>query len=124
MYTIANADQAPASAALTRRGLFKLGGLATAAVAGASLAGCAPQAGTPTAATGEGSAAVADGTPSFLVPPAPITEFDETRDYEVVVVGEQGEASVTIDQMAETLGTIQHEVAIGFGCSRMPRIYL
>ena len=33
-------------------------------------------------------------------------------------------ASVTIDQMAETLGTIQHEVAIGFGCSRMPRVYV
>ena len=33
----------------------------------------------------------------------------------VTIVGEQGEASVTIDQMAETLGTIQHEVAIGFG---------
>lgn len=27
----------------------------------------------------------------------------------VTIVGEQGEASVTIDQMAETLGTIQHE---------------
>ena len=36
----------------------------------------------------------------------------------------QGEASVTIDQMAETLGTIQHEVAIGFGCSRLPRLYV
>lgn len=42
---------------------------------------------------------------------------------EVTIVGEQGEASVTIDEMAETLGTIQHEVAIGFGCSRLPRIY-
>ena len=43
---------------------------------------------------------------------------------EVVIVGEQGEAAVTIDEMAETLGTIQHEVAIGFGCSRLPRIYI
>ena len=42
----------------------------------------------------------------------------------VTIVGEQGEASVTIDQMAETLGTIQHEVAIGFGCSRLPRLYV
>ena len=50
--------------------------------------------------------------------------FEPQIGDEVVVVGEQGEASVTIDQMAETLGTIQHEVAIGFGCSRMPRIYL
>ncbi len=43
---------------------------------------------------------------------------------EVVIVGSQGEAAVTIDAMAETLGTIQHEVAIGFGCSRLPRIYI
>ena len=43
---------------------------------------------------------------------------------EVVIVGEQGEAAVTIDAMAETLGTIQHEVAIGFGCSRLPRMYI
>ena len=43
---------------------------------------------------------------------------------EVVVVGSQGEAAVTIDAMAETLGTIQHEVAIGFGCSRLPRMYI
>ena len=42
----------------------------------------------------------------------------------VTIVGEQGEASVTIDQMAETLGTIQHEVAIGFGCSQLPRLYV
>lgn len=42
----------------------------------------------------------------------------------VTIVGEQGEASVTIDQMAETLGTIQHEIAIGFGCSRLPRLYV
>ena len=86
MHTIANVSQAPDSASLTRRGLFKLGGLATAVVAGTALAGCAPQQGTPVASTGEGAAA-SDGTPSFLVPPAPITEFDETRDYEVVVVG-------------------------------------
>ena len=32
-----------ATGSLSRRSLFKLGGLATAAVAGVSLAGCAPQ---------------------------------------------------------------------------------
>lgn len=42
---------------------------------------------------------------------------------EVLVVGASGDAVVTIDEMADKLGTIQHEVAIGFGCSRMPRIY-
>lgn len=42
---------------------------------------------------------------------------------EVVVVGRQGDAAVTIDDMANELGTIQHEIAIGFGCSRLPRVY-
>ncbi len=51
-------------------------------------------------------------------------DLDPQIGDEVVIVGEQGEAAVTIDQMAETLGTIQHEVAIGFGCSRLPRLYV
>nr|WP_165173329.1 alanine racemase [Adlercreutzia sp. ZJ242] len=42
---------------------------------------------------------------------------------EVLIVGEAGDAVVTIDEMADKLGTIQHEIAIGFGCSRLPRIY-
>lgn len=42
---------------------------------------------------------------------------------EVLIVGAAGDAVVTIDEMAEKLDTIQHEIAIGFGCSRMPRIY-
>ncbi len=42
---------------------------------------------------------------------------------EVLVVGAQGDAVVTIDEMAEKLGTVQHEIAIGFGCSRLARIY-
>lgn len=42
---------------------------------------------------------------------------------EVLIVGAAGDAVVTIDEMAEKLGTIQHEIAIGFGCSRLPRIY-
>lgn len=37
--------------------------------------------------TGSGATRAADGTPSFLIAPEPITEFDETRDFEVVVVG-------------------------------------
>lgn len=43
---------------------------------------------------------------------------------EVLIVGAAGDAVVTIDEMADKLGTIQHEIAIGFGCSRMPRIYV
>lgn len=42
---------------------------------------------------------------------------------EVLVVGEAGNAVVTIDEMAEILDTVPHEVCIGFGTSRMPRIY-
>ncbi len=38
-------------------------------------------------------------------------------------VGAAGDAVVTIDEMADKLGTIQHEIAIGFGCSRLPRVY-
>lgn len=41
---------------------------------------------------------------------------------EVLVVGTQGAAQVTIEEMAEKLGTLHHEVAIGFG-QRLPRIY-
>lgn len=43
---------------------------------------------------------------------------------EVVIVGRQGDSVITIDDMANKLGTIQHEIAIGFGCSRMPRVYV
>ena len=42
---------------------------------------------------------------------------------EVLVVGSQGIAQVTIDEMAEKLRTIQYEVAIGFS-QRMERIYV
>ena len=42
---------------------------------------------------------------------------------EVIIVGRQGEEEVSIDDMAEKLGTIQHEIAIGFA-QRMPRVYV
>ena len=42
---------------------------------------------------------------------------------EVLVVGSQGIAQVTIDEIAEKLGTIQYEVAIGFSHG-MERIYV
>lgn len=89
MNKIANTHVASSTAgSLSRRSLFKLGGLATAVAAGASLAGCAPQPKSASMAdTGSGATRAADGTPSFLIAPEPITEFDETRDFEVVVVG-------------------------------------
>lgn len=43
---------------------------------------------------------------------------------EVVVVGRQGDAAVTVEEMCDVLGTIPHEITIGFGCSRLPRVYV
>lgn len=74
---------------LSRRSFLKLGGFAAAGAAGATaLAGCAPQA-KGTGATEENSASAANTakTPSFLIPPDPITSFEETKEYDVVVVG-------------------------------------
>lgn len=42
---------------------------------------------------------------------------------EVLIVGSQGIAEVTIDEIAEKLGTIQYEVAIGFS-HRLERVYV
>ena len=39
---------------------------------------------------------------------------------EVLIVGQQGDAMVTIEEMCETLNTIPHELCIGFA-QRMPR---
>ena len=41
----------------------------------------------------------------------------------VTIVGREGDAVVTIDEMANTLATVQHEIAIGFS-QRMPRLYV
>lgn len=42
---------------------------------------------------------------------------------EVIVVGRQGDSIITLDDMAATLGTINYELALGFGGSRMARIF-
>lgn len=41
----------------------------------------------------------------------------------VTIVGREGNSIITLDDMAAMLGTITHELAINFGCSRLPRIY-
>ena len=41
---------------------------------------------------------------------------------EVVIVGSQGIAATTIDDMAERLKTVPYEIAVGFGKS-LPRIF-
>lgn len=42
---------------------------------------------------------------------------------EVLIVGAEGDAIVSIDEMAEKLGTIPYEICLGFGCSRLPKVY-
>lgn len=83
---------------ISRRDLLRAGGIAAAGAAvAAALPGCAPQAAT--GAVGE-SARPSDGkeatwaaghrrigTPDFLVPPDPITDVKETREYDLVVIG-------------------------------------
>lgn len=41
---------------------------------------------------------------------------------EVLLVGKQGDAQITLDEMAQALGTINYEVACGFSM-RLPRVY-
>lgn len=40
-----------------------------------------------------------------------------------MIVGADGNAVVSIEEMADTLYTVPHEIAVGFGCSRLARIY-
>ena len=42
---------------------------------------------------------------------------------EVLLVGRDGDAMITLDDMASALGTINYELAIGFS-HRMPRLYV
>ena len=82
---------------ISRRDLFKFGGIAAAGVVGAgALASCAPQgagaAGSASAASTTDEATTAaghlrTGLPSFLTAPEAITDVKETKDYDVVVIG-------------------------------------
>lgn len=51
------------------------------------------------------------------------TRLDPQIGDEVTIVGAQGDEAVTITELAEKLGTIEHEVCIAFS-HRMPRIYV
>ena len=68
---------------VSRRDLFKLGGAATVGALGMSAFGCAPAASSGINA----DASNATATPEFLQVPEPITEFAETLEYDIVVVG-------------------------------------
>ena len=96
---------------VSRRDLLKFGGIGALGLAGATaLAGCAPQA---AGDAGKGDAA-GDGStyegPSFLQKPADITEFAETHEYDVVVVGagESGLSAIhTALEAGATVGVLQ-----------------
>ena len=82
---------------ISRRDLFKFGGIAAAGVVGAgALASCAPQgtgsagSASTTSTTDETTTAAGHlrtGMPSFLTAPEAITDVKETKDYDVVVIG-------------------------------------
>lgn len=96
---------------VTRRDLLKFGGLTAVGALGATaLASCAPS--TPEEAAKAASAGVnTEGIPSFLIKPEPITEFAETREYDVVVVG-AGESGLSAVHAAleagATVGCVQN----------------
>ena len=71
---------------LTRRDLFKFGGVAAVGAAGAGmLAGCAPKGGK---SAESGAKDVADnGLPSFFQQPEAISDIAETKEFDIVVVG-------------------------------------
>ncbi len=80
---------------MNRRSFLKGGALLGGALAAAGMAGCGPQAPTASgsgagAVEGAGALAAAggeSGIPSFMIPPEPITEFVNTYDHGIVVVG-------------------------------------
>ena len=97
---------------MSRRDLFKFGGVAAMGVAAAgALAGC----GQPKlAGTGDAAGAAGDGStymgPSFLNKPAEITDFAEEHTYDVVVVGagESGLAAIHAAlEAGATVGVLQ-----------------
>ncbi len=101
---------------LSRRDLLKFGGLSAVGALGMSaLAGCspkvvAPEGGVPKPGAALAGTGSADGVPSFLLTPDPVTDFAETHDYDVVVVGagESGLAAIHAALAAgATVGVLQ-----------------
>ena len=107
---------------MSRRDLFKIGGVAAAGAMGASmLAGCSPSG----EKKSEGGNAAADdkkvndiaghyraGTPSFLSAPEPITDIKETKEYDIVIVGAGAAgvpAAISAKEAGATVALIQKE---------------
>lgn len=78
---------------ISRRALLRMGGIMGAGALGAAaLSSCAPKTASERGSAGasDAAASVQDGpfaVPECMLQPEPITEFDETKEYDVVVVG-------------------------------------
>lgn len=59
-----------------------------------------------------------DTKKSIINPLSPVEVGDE-----VVIIGEQGSDKITLDMMADEIGTINYELACGFGM-RLPKLYV
>lgn len=87
---IQNDERGVMKTAISRRQMLKLGGVTAAGALGASMiAACATSEPTEMADTSR-----SEGPGSFLIPPEPIVDFAETKEYDVVVVG-AGEAGLS-----------------------------
>lgn len=58
-------------------------------------------------------------TKKSIINPLPPVEVGD----EVVLIGEQGDDKITLDMMADEIGTINYELACGFGM-RLPKLYV
>lgn len=89
---------------ISRRSLFKMGGLAAAGIAaGAALGACSPAGGSDDkgAATDATTAQAASGS-SWRTPPAEVTDFVNEYDYEVVCVGHGYAGMCACRELAES----------------------
>ena len=105
---------------VSRRDLLKFGGIGALGLAGATaLAGCAPQAaGDASKGDAAGDGSTYEG-PSFLQKPADITEFAETHEYDVVVVG-AGESGLSAIHTALEAGCHGRRASKACPSSRPP----
>lgn len=97
---------------MTRRDLFKMGGIAAAGVAGVSMiGGCSAQTQTIEAdATTDVAGNIREGLPSFLAKPDAIEDIDETKEYDVVIVGAGASgvmAAIAANQAGATVALLQ-----------------
>ena len=73
---------------LSRRDLFKFGGIAAVGAAGAGmLAGCSPSGSSSKGSSTAAASKDADGLPSFFQAPEAISNVKETKEFDVVVIG-------------------------------------